>query len=277
MNSSLRRELGAHLRAAREQVAPAEVGLVGGERRRTPGLRREEVAALAGVSVAWYTWLEQGRATTTRQVIDALCRVLRMDSAAHRHTLALAGFLPLAPLNGTRAERIGQETRLLVDSWTTTPAAIVNERFDIAGGNAAHSRLWGDPALIPEEHRNVLLWLATPADDRPAVAEPEPLLRGLYEQFRANTAHVPDDPRTAEIVHLLTTQRPDVSHWWRCRAVQDFTPVTVEVTIPSRASSRLRLSFSLLRPVAEQGIYILSQAPGDDHSREALAGILSTA
>ncbi|GAA2988329.1 helix-turn-helix domain-containing protein [Streptosporangium longisporum] len=243
MNDALRRELGAHLRAAREQVLPAEVGLGGGGRRRTPGLRREEVAALAGVSVAWYTWLEQGRVSTTRQVLDAICRVLGMDVAAHRHTLALAGFLPSAPLKGDTV--VGEPTRALLRSWAETPAAVVDERFDVLDCNDAYRAFWGDPESVPVERRNLLIMFAS-AGGRPV--EVEPVLRGLYEQFRANTGHAPGDPRAAAVVGLLLEERPDVAHWWQCRAVREFAPVTVD-----------GLTFSLLRPVGDDGTYIFTQ------------------
>lgn len=274
MNASLRRELGAHLRAAREQVTPAQAGLDGGGRRRTPGLRREEVAALAGVSVAWYTWLEQGRARTSRQVLDAICRVLGMDAAAHRHTLSLAGFLPAAPKAGRAPIVVGEATRALVDGWATTPAAVLDERFDVLAANRAYRLVWGDPDAAPAEWRNALLLLAAPhvgGGPYRVVAE-EPLLRGLYEQFRADTAHWPDDERAAEIVALLTKERPDAAHWWECRAVQDFAPITAAV---EGARPGLRLTFSLLRPVAEHGLYVFAHTPADERSREALAALIS--
>ncbi|MEU6721322.1 helix-turn-helix transcriptional regulator [Nonomuraea sp. NPDC046802] len=244
MDSALRRELGAHLRAAREQVRPADVGLGGGGRRRTPGLRREEVATLAGVSVAWYTWLEQGRVSTTRQVLDAICRVLAMDVAARHHTLALAGFLPTAPLQDEAV--VGEPTWMLVKSWAGTPAAVVDERFDVLGCNNAYRRLWGDPEILPAERRNLLIFFAS-GTSRPPQADP--LLRSLYEQFRANTAHAPEDPRTAAVVALLREERPDLAHWWQCRAVRDFAPVTVD-----------GFTFSLLRPVGDNGTYIFTQS-----------------
>ncbi|AQZ61304.1 putative DNA-binding protein [[Actinomadura] parvosata subsp. kistnae] len=239
-DDALRRELGAHLRAAREHVRPQDVGLGGTGRRRTPGLRREEVATLAGVSVAWYTWLEQGRASTTRQVLDAICRVLGMDADAHRHTLALAGFLP-PPAPGGAV--LGEPTRALLESWTRTPAAAVDARFDLLGCNDAYRRLWGDPAGVPAERRNLLITLA--AAGRPEV---EPVLRGLYEHFRASTGLAPGDPRAAAVVELLHEQRPEAAHWWECRTVREFAPVTAG-----------GFTFSLLRTVGEAGVCIFTQ------------------
>ncbi|TDE30956.1 hypothetical protein E1295_40530 [Nonomuraea mesophila] len=99
---------------------------------------------------------------------------------------------------------------------------------------------------MPIERRNLLIMLATRANDR--LTEVEPLLRGLYEQFRANTGHLPDDPRAAAVVELLRRERPDAGHWWSCRAVREFAPVTTG-----------GYTFCLLRPVGEEGIHVLTQ------------------
>ncbi|WP_329485716.1 helix-turn-helix domain-containing protein [Kitasatospora sp. NBC_01246] len=287
MDESLRRELGAHLRAARASIAPQDVGLGAGGRRRSPGLRREEVATLAGVSVAWYTWLEQGRVSTSRQVVDAVCRALRMDPVAHRHALALAGFLPPPPRAGQWAAAVpGPDTLALVDSWHATPALVLDERFDVLAANAAHRRLWGPLEEAPAEERNLLLHLAAGPPGRHRItAGPadgngpggQALLRGLYEQFRAATAHVPDDPRSAEIVRRLHALRPDAAHWWQCRAVADFRPSTVEVMDTGRPDRVLRLTFSLLRPAADTGVLLLTQHPADATGAALLARLAACA
>ncbi|MDT0321843.1 helix-turn-helix domain-containing protein [Streptomyces millisiae] len=251
--TAVRRELGAHLRAHRALIGPEQAGLPAGGRRRAAGLRREEVAALAGVSVAWYTWLEQGRVAVSRQVVDAVCRVLRMSPAAHRHALELAGFRsPALPevVDGV----VRPETRALIDGWPDSPALVLDDRLDLLAWNAAHRRLWGDPAALPAERRNLLLFLAAARDRLPPEGA-EPLLRGLYQHFRASTGHDPEHPRTAEIVRLLTAGRPDVAAWWQCRAVTDFPPTTVTVTGAGR------LTFTLLRPVADPGRQLLVQTP----------------
>ncbi|UCM88248.1 helix-turn-helix domain-containing protein [Streptomyces marincola] len=260
MDVTLRRELGAHLRASRETLAPDEVGLRSGGRRRAPGLRREEVATLAGVSVAWYTWLEQGRVATSRQVIDAVCRAPRMDPAAHRHALALAGYLPDAPLAGRRRPEAGPEIRALLDAWRGIPAAALDERLDILAVNAAHRRLWGGPGPIPGGRDNLLLLLASGLPERAAPEVAESLLRGLYQQYRAAVGHAPEDARATEIVRQLHAELPDAAHWWNCRAVADFRPVTAEVR---DGRGTRQLTFSLLRPVADPGLLLLRQTPAD--------------
>ncbi|GAA3316332.1 hypothetical protein GCM10020219_034960 [Nonomuraea dietziae] len=168
---------------------------------------------------------------------------------------------------------VGEATRALVDGWATTPAAVLDERFDVLAANRAYRLVWGDPDAAPAGWRNALLLLAAPhvgGGPYRVVAE-EPLLRGLYEQFRADTAHWPDDGRAAEIVALLTKERPDAAHWWECRAVQDFAPITAAV---EGARAGLRLTFSLLRPVAEHGLYVFAHTPADERSREALAALI---
>ncbi|GAA4493839.1 helix-turn-helix transcriptional regulator [Actinoallomurus oryzae] len=250
-SAPLRRELGGFLRAVREHTAPADVGLSTGARRRTPGLRREEVAALSGVSIGWYTWLEQGRVAVSRQVLDSVCRVLRMDPGSRRHALELAGYHEeTAP----PADR--DHLRRLIGSWPGTPALILDERLDLGGWNPAYADLVLDLSTVARERRNLLLLLV--GELRDAVPDWARLVRGLYGQFRTGTDRRPDDPRVRDIRRLLATQRPDLAHWWECRSVADFTPTTVEVRgVP--------MTLSLLRPVGTADASVLVHTPTDGH------------
>lgn len=239
----LRRELGGFLRATREHTSPADVGLNPGARRRTPGLRREEVAALSGVSIAWYTWLEQGRVAVSRQVLDSVCRVLRMDTRAHRHALELAGYH-----DETTRPADQDHLRRLIAAWPGTPALVLDERLDIAGSNPAYRDLLLDPSSVAPQRRNLLLLLVGELQE--AVPDWPALVRSLYGQFRADTDRMPDDPRVREIRRLLAAERPDLAHWWECRSVSDFTPTTLEVRgVP--------MTLSMLRPVASSAAFVL--------------------
>src|SRR5947207_15081093 len=108
------RTLGKFLRSRRARLAPLNVGIASSGRRRTPGLRREEVAALSGVGLAWYTWLEQGRVTASRQVLESVSRTLRLDSDAYRHVMALAGFS--APAAEKRSDTVPHLLQPVLDS-----------------------------------------------------------------------------------------------------------------------------------------------------------------
>ncbi|MEV5749205.1 helix-turn-helix transcriptional regulator [Actinoallomurus sp. NPDC052308] len=259
----IRRELGGFLRAVREHTAPADVGLSPGARRRTPGLRREEVATLSGVSIAWYTWLEQGRVTVSRQVLDSVCGVLRMDARARRHALELAGF------HGETAPSAGlDDLRRLIDAWPTTPALLLDQRLDITGWNSAYRDVVLDPSSVASERRNLLLLLV--GELRDAIADWPRLVRGMYGQFRSGTDRLPDDPRVGDIRRLLAAERPDLAHWWQCRSVSDFAPTTLKIRGVS-------MTLSLLRPVASADAFVLTHTPADGSARTRLvAGADST-
>src|SRR5579863_10524127 len=129
-----REELGNFLKARRAQLTPADFGMPGGPRRRTPGLRREEVALLAGVGVTWYTWLEQGREiNASTQVLDAVANTLRLDRAEREHLYRLAEDTTLR----TECERVAvpDTIREILRSLDPLPASLINSRFDILLSN----------------------------------------------------------------------------------------------------------------------------------------------
>ena len=130
-----RSDLAAFLRAHRERLSPADVGLPSGGRRRTPGLRREEVAALAGVGLTWYTWLEQGRDIgVSATFLDNLARVLKLDAAERRHLFLLAHERPPAEPGKTWCVLPPMVRRLMHD--LPHPAFVLNLRWDVLGFNA---------------------------------------------------------------------------------------------------------------------------------------------
>jgi transcriptional regulator with XRE-family HTH domain len=241
---STKQELGAFLRAHRERLTPSDVGLAGGGRRRTPGLRREEVAALSGVGVAWYTWLEQGRVDTSRQVLDAVSRALRLDPDAHGHVLSLAGLRPAPADTDPRAV-----PHPLLGAWPG-PAAVVDRHLDVVAANPAYRDFWG----LPE--RNLVLLLTDPALHH-RVPEWEPLARNAFRQFRGHADHHPDNPRTRELLTAFAETRPELACWWGCRSVGEFR--TTSTTVDGRG-----WTFSLLRPsdAPEAGVLLLSAGPG---------------
>src|SRR5882672_660204 len=139
-----RRELGAFLRSRRERLAPGDVGLPDGARRRTPGLRREEVALLGGVGTTWYSWLEQGREVRPSvETLSALARALRLDPAERHHLYVLAGRPP--PDDRARApEEVGEPLRRMLDSLADQPAYVIGRRWDVLAWNRAAAAVFGD-------------------------------------------------------------------------------------------------------------------------------------
>src|SRR5689334_9862975 len=132
-----RRQSGAFLRSRRARLTPSDVGLPDGFRRRTPGLRREEVAMLAGVGTTWYTWLEQGRdVRPSPEVLAALADALRLDAAERRHLFVLND-QPAPPVRPGAPEQIDAPLRRMLDSLTGQPALVLGRRWDILAWNRA--------------------------------------------------------------------------------------------------------------------------------------------
>jgi len=172
--ASRRAELATFLRARRADLKPEDVGLHATPgRRNTPGLRREEVAQLAGVSVTWYTWLEQGRPVDpSPQVVDALARVFRLDAESHRHLRRLAGLA--VPEPDKMPDDIGPELNRLLATLEPAPACLLGPRFDFLAWNDPFDRLW-EPRSLPANRQN-LIWVWLLFVDSPRRRPVEPFL-----------------------------------------------------------------------------------------------------
>src|SRR4029453_7407565 len=156
-----RSELTDFLRLRRARVTPEDVGLPANGRRRTPGLRREEVAQLAGVGLSWYTWLEQGRdLKPAAQVLDALARAPRLDTAAPALLFHLARVeLPLPA--GDYPREAPPDLAHFVERVAPYPAYLIGPRTDVLAWNAAATAMLGEPTRAPDGRQNLLWWLFT--------------------------------------------------------------------------------------------------------------------
>ncbi|MEU2506984.1 helix-turn-helix domain-containing protein [Streptomyces sp. NPDC007863] len=207
-----RRELAAFLRSRRERVTPEQVGLVRGRRRRTPGLRREEVAQLSAVGVTWYTWIEQARdIQVSPQVLDALAGALLLDPAERSHLFALAG--QPDPRPGLPSPAVTPAVRAMLDRLEPVPAAVQNSRFDILAHNRVFGRLFRDLDALPPEDRNTL-WLAcTDPEFRAAVTDPDLIVR-LAGKLRARMAGCLVEPAWKRLVQRLEAASPEFREVW---------------------------------------------------------------
>jgi transcriptional regulator with XRE-family HTH domain len=189
-----RRELAAFLRSRRERIGPEQVGLPPTRRRRTPGLRREEVAQLAGVGVTWYTWLEQGRdINPSAQVLDAVARTLRLDTHERSHLFTLAGLPDTAIATiALECDALCPTAQLLLDQLEPFPACVVNARWDLLAFNRAYASIFDGLETMPIEDRNCL-WLAfTDPSWRAAIVDWEEGVARLVAQYRAAMAEYID-------------------------------------------------------------------------------------
>ncbi|WP_051943452.1 helix-turn-helix transcriptional regulator [Streptacidiphilus rugosus] len=209
-----RRELAAFLRSRRERISPEQVGLPSGGRRRTPGLRREEVAQLAAVGVTWYTWLEQARdIQVSGQVLDAIARGLLLDQVERQHLFALAGAAD--PAGAPRECPVVTPTvRAILDQLAPMPAMVLNARFDVIGCNDVYSRLCGGLERFAPEERNIL-WLAfTEPSWRELLVDWEQAVPHMVAKFRVALAEHVAEPKYKSLLKRLQLASPEfVEHW----------------------------------------------------------------
>jgi transcriptional regulator with XRE-family HTH domain len=210
-----RTELADFLRHCRTRLAPADVGLPKGVRRRTPGLRREEVAQLAGMSTDHYTRLEQARGSRpSRQMLSAVARALRLTSDERDHLFHLAGEQP--PRNRSATDHVRPGLLLLLDRLTDTPAQVVNDGGDILAQNPMAKALHGDASALPEAQRNIVWRYFTdprarelfPAEDHDRAA------RVAVADLRAALARRPHDARLTTLVRRLRTRSDEFAALW---------------------------------------------------------------
>ncbi|ROO87157.1 helix-turn-helix protein [Actinocorallia herbida] len=209
------RALGAFLKACRARLTPRECGLPETESaRRVAGLRREEVARLAAISVDYYTRLEQGRVRASAPVLSTLARALRLDEDQQTYLYELAGRADARPRRRRPAQRLRPAMRRLLDQLTETPALVLGRRLDILAWNPAAAALYTDFAAIPAHRRNYLRLIFTDAVVRGLHREWDHDAREAVAALRMEAAADPDDPDLAQLVGELSVQDPDFRTWW---------------------------------------------------------------
>ncbi|MFF7988318.1 helix-turn-helix transcriptional regulator [Kitasatospora xanthocidica] len=209
-----RHDLAAFLRSRRERIAPDQVGLPMTGRRRTPGLRREEVAQLAAVGVTWYTWLEQGRdIQVSTQVLDAVSRALLLDPSERAHLFTLAGADDPAPVR--ECPSVTPSVRLVLEQLAPYPALAVNTRYDVLAYNAQYTGIVGDLAALPPEDRN-LMWMAfTPSRFREVLIDHRTERLGMVARFRSAMADHGSEPAWKALLARLLKASPDFAEVWQ--------------------------------------------------------------
>ncbi|HEY2508426.1 MAG TPA: helix-turn-helix transcriptional regulator [Streptosporangiaceae bacterium] len=262
-----RRELAGFLRSRRERIAPEQVGLPPAPRRRTPGLRREEVATLAGVGVTWYTWLEQGRdINASPQVLDAVARTLLLDPHERDHLFRLAD----APDGSTEREcmNLGPTVQVLLDQLEPYPACVRNARFDILAYNQAFDQLMGPLGELPFEERNSLWRMFTSESCRAATLDWEEGTRRLVAEYRSAMAEHVAEPAWKCLVSRLTKASPEFAELWQRHEVTNPENLTKRYLHPE--AGLLKLNYTHLWLGQRLGTRITTYTPADEQTAERL-------
>ncbi|MFJ8630426.1 helix-turn-helix transcriptional regulator [Streptomyces sp. NPDC093568] len=270
-------ELGKALRRWRDRVAPQSAGLPAGGRRRAAGLRREELALLAGISVDYVTRLEQGRASNpSGQIVEALARALRLSAEERAHLFRLAGLAPPGP--ETVPGYLTPSVQRLLDRLNGTPVGVYDAAWTLLVANSHYAALVGDPSGWRGFERNGVwrTFLGPPSRARQTPQERSAFEAGIVADLSATAARYPSDPQLRRLIEELRTRSPRFAELWETgtvgrheagRKVIDHPqvgPMALDCDILTVAGSDLRLM-------------VYTAAPGtEDAQRLALLSVLGT-
>ncbi|GAA0590816.1 helix-turn-helix transcriptional regulator [Kutzneria viridogrisea] len=217
-----RQELAAFLRSRRERIAPSDVGLPAGQRRRTPGLRRDEVAQLAFISTEYYTRLEQARGPRpSREVLAGLARALRLTDAERAHAHHLAG-VPPGPLPGP-SRQVRQSILDLISRLPQAAAMVLSATHEVIAWNDLAAALMEDFSALPRRDRNLVrrVFLGPRTGDQRmyGVSDVEEFARTSAQSLRATAARYPEDPEITELVDDLLAGSEEFRQLWESHDV----------------------------------------------------------
>jgi len=264
-------ELREFLRSRRARIAPEDVGLPAGHgHRRVPGLRREELAMLAGVSVDYYVRLEQGRnASVSASVLDAIARALQLDEHERAHLFDLAKPTRAPRRPAPRPQRVRPGMRTLLDNLVT-PAFVLGRRLDILATNRMARALLCDFDALPPRERNHARWVFLDPAARELYLDWEAVARDNVAVLRMDAGRHPDDPELSELIGELTIKSPDFARWWSDHDVLRQTHGTKRYHHPVVGNLTVAYEALPLPDDAEQTLFVYSVEPGSP-SAEALA------
>lgn len=263
--------LGEYLRARRELVDPADAGLRVVGVRRTPGLRREEVATLAGISADYYLRLEQGRdRNPSPQVLQALARVFGLDATATQYLLSLSAARP-ARAKRSRREVVPTGIRQLLDALNL-PAFVESRMFDVLAANPLAIAL--SPSIRPGENRLRSMFLDE--GERDLHPDWEQAIGGMVASFRASLGTDVDDPRIAQLVGELSLASEPFRRLWARHDVKALAGASVRMRHPRIGMLELRREKLPIGDSGGQLLVIYHAEPGSDSAKSlALLGALT--
>jgi transcriptional regulator with XRE-family HTH domain len=268
MASDTSNRLGTYLRDRRARLDPAAFGF-GGDRRRTPGLRREEVASRANISPTWYTWLEQGRGgAPSADVLDRIAKGLMLTEPEREHLYMLGlGRLPEAryqPVDG-----ITPRLQRVLDGMTLSPAIIKNAIWDVVGWNRAAAALLTDYSLLPSNQRNILRLMFTNGKGRSRNEDWDSVARFVVGAFRADMARAgaQDSVDAARLVEELSRLSPEFETLWQDNEVVAHSEGVKRIRHPAAGLVKLEFSSFAVEGRPELGMIVYNPATQADAAK----------
>jgi transcriptional regulator with XRE-family HTH domain len=274
VNELKRTELAAFLRSRRERISPDDVGLPTGLRRRTSGLRREEVAQLAGVGVTWYTWLEQGRPIhASPQVLQAVARTLRLDPVERQHLFRLANTPDDTPAD-PETPPLPPEIQSILDQLGPLPAYVLTERFDVLAFNAGYAALFPWVRKHPPAERNTIMSCFASYACCSAYENSEGMRAVLVAQLRGSYGRHLGEPAWTGFIRKMEAASPEFARMW---ATQDVAqPVSVTKVFRHPMYARLPMtSTSMALSQGCVGTRMVVYTPENIATRQAMEHIIA--
>jgi transcriptional regulator with XRE-family HTH domain len=258
-----RDQLKEFLRGKREALTPADAGMPAGGRRRTPGLRREEVAVLAGVGVSWYTWLEQGRdIKVSDAVLDAVARALKLDETERAHLYVLAGLNPPDPA-GRPGAPVSEQLRAVLDAWMPNPAHVLDRHYNLVAMNDAARWVFGFDGDV----RNCMVAFFTHPIYRGRFTEWHEFAPDMVADFRASAARYHDDPLFGQIAEELCGASAEFAELWARPEVRSRSQGIKAITHPEAGD--LVFEYSLFRLPDRADLNVVLHTPHPDTDTKA--------
>lgn len=234
--TSRQSELGDFLRSRRQRLTPKAVGLAAGHRRRTPGLRREEVADLAGIGIDWYIRLEQGRSVSpSAATVDALARALRLSKAEHRHLRELTQNADRRPF----VRETVPPAMLRTVEQLNLPAYVTGRRWDVLAWNEAADEIFAFSRIAEDDRNSLISVLTNPASRKLFGATWAEVAKRMVAQFRATHDLWAGDPAFRDLLERLRTQCPEFEGWWEAHDVSGAAAGRKSIVHPSKGKLRL--------------------------------------
>jgi transcriptional regulator with XRE-family HTH domain len=222
-------ELSEFLTTHRARIQPSDAGVLGGSRRRTPGLRREEVAAIAGVSTTWYTWLEQGRdIKMSVQVLDSIALALQLNEDERQYLFMLALEQPAPTTFVDKIPTVSPALSRILTELHDCPTIISDRRCNIVGWNQAAAAIFLDFAMIPEEQRNMIWLLFTRKELKALAVNWHDFVKGFLAMFRSYYGQYVGDNWYSEFIEQMSKQSQDFKTFWNQSDVSSAPEVIIE-------------------------------------------------
>lgn len=265
-----RKEISRFLRNARQRLNPEDFGITGSGRRRTPGLRREEVATLAGISLTWYTWFEQGRnIRPSTEVLENLAVVLRLDEKEREFLFQLAQGRP-SPLSPNLHNEISRGTRILLDT-VNVPAMVMNEHWSVIGWNRLVTRILRDYGAVPFPERNLFKILLSTDAYKQNPEEYQRMVKRLTARLRWDYSRAKDRTFFDKLIAEARAEHPIFDECWQSPDILDRFEASHSLDVPGVGRVDLRHTSYAIEGALGQRMVLY--APENEDSRARIAKV----